>query len=326
MLKSAFCLALLASAPAWAQSEAVPESAPEQVVVTGQRPGPGLWKVSKDGHVMWVFGTYAPLPQKMQWRSQQVEAILAQSQEMLRPPSASADVGFFKGVTLLPHLIGIKKNPDGATLHDMLPADVYSRWLVLKEKYIGQDDGIERERPIFVAQTLFQAGLRHAGLSNGNEVSKAITAIAKKHKVKITNPGIQLEGDPAKMMKEFKKSQLEDAECFAKTLDRLESDIDGMRQRANAWAIGDLEVIQKLNYADREEACNAALINSQFVQQQPGLQSVKERVQLSWLAAAEKSMAANAVTFAMLPIKDLLDPKGYMAALKSQGYTIEKPE
>lgn len=328
MLKPALCFVLIASAlaPVRAQEEAAPEAALEKVVVTGQRPGPGLWKVSKDGHVMWVFGTYAPLPAKMQWRSQQVEAILAQSQEMLSPPHASASVGFFKGVTLLPQLIGIKKNPDGATLQQVLPADVYGRWKVLKQKYIGEDEGIERERPIFVADTLFSAGLRQAGLSNHDEVGKSIVAMAKRSKVKITYPNIELEGDPGKMIKSFKQTALDDAECFAKTLDRLESDIDGMRQRANAWAIGDLSEIQKLNYADREEACNAALSNSRFVQDQPALQSIKERVQLAWLAAAEKSMTTNAVTFAMLPIKDLLDPKGYMASLQSQGYTVEKPE
>jgi hypothetical protein len=37
----------------------------DQVLVTGEQPGPGLWKVSKDDHVLWILGTLAPLPQKM---------------------------------------------------------------------------------------------------------------------------------------------------------------------------------------------------------------------------------------------------------------------
>lgn len=55
-----------AAEAAVAESVAVPEAAPATVVVEGRRPGPGVWKVSKDGHVMWVFGTYSPLPQKME--------------------------------------------------------------------------------------------------------------------------------------------------------------------------------------------------------------------------------------------------------------------
>ena len=35
------------------------------VVVSGEQPGPGLWRVEKDGHVMWVLGTQSPLPEHM---------------------------------------------------------------------------------------------------------------------------------------------------------------------------------------------------------------------------------------------------------------------
>jgi hypothetical protein len=130
--------------------------APQQILVTGMRPGPGLWKVSKGDHVLWVFGNYSPLPKNMEWRSHEVEKILAQSQEYLSPPSAGASVGILKGLTLLPLAIGLKKNPDGAALRDVLPADLYARWLLLKRKYIGDDAGIERERPLFAAATLHQ--------------------------------------------------------------------------------------------------------------------------------------------------------------------------
>ena len=41
----------------------------EEVLVTGQQPGPGLWKVTRpsDGtdHVLWVLGSYGPLPKKL---------------------------------------------------------------------------------------------------------------------------------------------------------------------------------------------------------------------------------------------------------------------
>lgn len=65
--------------------------------------------------------------------------------------------------------------------------------------------------------------------------------------------------DPVKMIKEFKTGSMDDAACFAKTLERLETDIDAMRVRANAWAKGDLEVIRTLGYADRDGACKSAM-------------------------------------------------------------------
>ena len=52
-------------------------------------------------------------------------------------------------------------------------------------------------------------------------------------------------------MRDFKKSSLDDLACFSKTIERLETDIDAMRIRANAWAKGDLDMIRKLVYCRR---------------------------------------------------------------------------
>jgi hypothetical protein len=61
-------------------------------------------------------------------------------------------------------------------------------------------------------------------------------------------------------------------------------------------------------------------------QARPGLQSVPERVRDAWLAAAEKSLATNGSTFATLPLNEILDPQGYVAALEAKGYAVQKPE
>ncbi|MFS2139146.1 TraB/GumN family protein [Duganella sp. Dugasp56] len=324
------------AAPAWSQTaETAPaapvaeaaEAVPEQILVTGQRPGPGLWKISKDDHVLWVFGSYSPLPKNMEWRSRQVESILAGSQEYLKQPMAGAHVGFFRSLTLLPFVVGLKDNPDGAKLKDVLPADVYARWQRLKDKYIGKDNGIESERPIFVADELYSKGLAHAGLSSGGEVYAAIDKIVKKNNIKSTSPGVELEIDsPVKALRDFKKSTMDDVACFSTTLERLETDLDAMRVRANAWAVGDIEAIQKLSYADRESACKAALTNSDFLKSQPGFKDMDARLREVWVTAAEKSLAANASTFAVLRLKDILDPQGYIAALQAKGYKVEAPQ
>ena len=232
---SCILLALSFAAPAWAQIEAAPAVAetPGQVLVVGQRPGPGLWKISKGEHVLWQFASYSPLPEKMQWRSQQVEAIVAQSQQYLAPPSAGTGIGVWGALKLMPHVIGMRKNPNGAMLRDVVAPDVYARWLVLKAKY-GVSDAAESERPIFAAETLYRAGLQHAGLSTRDEVARAIEQLVKKNKTKVMHSHVALElADPTRTLKDFKKGSIDDAACFAKTIERLESDIDAMRVRAN---------------------------------------------------------------------------------------------
>ena len=96
--------AALAEAPA---IEVAPQPI-EEILVTGHQPGPGLCKVTRpadgNGHVLWILGTHGPLPKKMQWRSAELEAALAESQQLIGPVAMRADVGPLGGVTLLPSL------------------------------------------------------------------------------------------------------------------------------------------------------------------------------------------------------------------------------
>jgi hypothetical protein len=329
------------SAPAWAQSEdvAVPaqaavaafetaaESAPEQIHVVAQRPGPGMWKVRKGEHVLWVFGMYGPVPKGMQWRSHEVENVIMNSQEYLSAPSASARPGFFKSITLLPGLIGMRKNPDGATLRDVMRAEDYARWTTLKAKYMPENDDVERERPIFAAEVLSNAARKQAGLVDSYAVRKPLLDLVKKAKLKETSSTYQIPMDNARtVLKNFKKSTLGDAACLARTMATLEQDIEAASQRANAWAKGDMDEMRKLDFASREEACFGALMNSAAFDAEPEFKNMKVRAQAMWVASAEKALAANASTFAVLKIEDIFDPQGVIAALAAKGYAVEQPD
>lgn len=337
-MRKQFAIALLSGVvtlPTLAQTEPPADlqgldAAPTQIIVSGRRPGPGVWKVSKGNHVMWVFGLYAPLPKKMAWDAGRVERLVAQSQVLLLPPSAEAHIGFFKGLSLLPQLprlIGIQNNPDGATLHEVLPADVYARWTVLKAKYIGEDKDLERMRPLFAAQRLERAGRDKSNLTSGTEVRDQIRKIAMQNKLKSVGTGFEMQLDNlGQAITEFKQAQLNDVACFAKTMDSLEQDLGAMQVRADAWAKGDIGEIEKLDFTTRDDACDDAILGSSAMQNNPALRSMRERMRESWLAAAEKSLAENGSTFALLDMKDVFDPKGYLGALRAKGYTVDSPK
>jgi uncharacterized protein YbaP (TraB family) len=291
----------------------------QNILVVGQRPGPALWKISKGDHVMWVFGTYSPLPKQMQWRSQQVENALAQSQELLMPPGSAFSVGWansFNILTAAPFLVGIKKNADGALLQDVVPADVYTRWSVLKTRYFGNDKDIEEERPMFVADSLFSKAIAVNGMDKGYAIQGRIEELAKNWKME----------NPRAAVREFKKAHLEDVECFTKTVDRLESDLDAMKVRANAWSLGNIDAIRKLNFPDQKQSCNAAIMESKWMGGLKGGADLRQRVRTAWLTAAEKSLATNKSTFAMLPMSDLLNPDGLVASLRAKGYQVDEPD
>lgn len=315
------CLSLI-SITTFAQTES--EAPPEQVLVVGQKPGPGMWKVTKGDHVLWVFGSYGPLPKKMEWRSHEVEAVMAQSQELLLEPGAKLGVGWLRGLTLLPFAMGVKDNPNGEQLRDLVPADTYQRWLALKKKYLGDKDGIEGERPVFAAAELYSKAIYDAGLTNGSDVSKRLLELAKTNKLKITPAQVDIAVDsPVKTLRDFKKTAMDDVPCFTQTIERLETDLDAMRVRANAWAKGDIDVIRKLNYQDT--SCHSAWTQNALLKER-GFGDMDNRVREKWIVAVETALIANRSTVAMVPIKEILAPDGYLAALAARGYKVEQPE
>jgi hypothetical protein len=327
-LASSALLALiaLASAVGWADDGPPPV---EEVLVTGQQPGPGLWKVTYPSaghdHVLWILGSYGPLPKKMRWRSTELESVLAQSQELIGPVNMSAKVGPLGGLTLLPSLVGLRKNPNGERLQDVVPPDLYARWLPLKQRYLGRDDDAEAWRPIFAAGALYDKAVKAHGFESFGVVWPTVEKLARKAKVKVIEPEVAVKVDkPRAAIKDFKKTPLDDVDCFAKTITRLESDLELMKVRANAWATGDLVKLRELAPVDNASACIAVVLNAQVMQDRGAADWPARRAE-AWLSAVEQALARNASTVAVLSIDQILKPDGYVAQLRAKGYVVESP-
>ncbi len=338
LLHAIFLSVLCGLAPVAAQSvmsSAVPPQVADlaAVVVTGVQPGPGLWKVSRKdpatgNHVMWVLGTLSPLPRSMQWQSRELEQVIGGSRQVLLPPSVKvkADVGFFGKLFLLPSAYSARKNGDGQTLQQVLPPPVYARWQVLKQKFLGDDRGIERWRPIFAAQELYKKAIKANDLSRSGGVQASVDALASRHGVTEVPTSYQVViAHPRAAIKAFKASAPHDTTCFIRTLDSIEHDMPAMKARANAWATGDLQTLRGLPDSARHEACVSSLTDAGFAHSL-GLDDVPARQAAIWLAAARKALADNPQTFAILPMDELLKPDGYLATLRAEGYEVEAPE
>ncbi|HZH44081.1 MAG TPA: TraB/GumN family protein [Lysobacter sp.] len=316
-----------AQAPAPSPPDEVPLRELDTVVVTGVQPGPGLWKVRKGDHTLWILGTLSPLPRDFEWLSRDVEAVIAQADEVIAPPrgSVDADVGFFRRLTLLPSMLKVRNNPHGATLQDVVPPATYGRWLTLKARYLGRDGGIEKRRPIFAASELYEAAIRRTGLSLEDVVGPVVRRATKQRGLKPTEVRIEVKvEDPRGALRELSGTRLNDLECFEKTLQRIERDLDTMRERANAWAVGDVETLRALPATNQYEACMAAITDSGLAQRL-GFADLRQRLEAAWLAQAQRSLERNAVTFATLPMSYLLRADGALDRLRALGYEIEEP-
>jgi len=299
------------------------------IVVSGEQPGPGLWKVSSGDHVMWILGTLSPLPKNMHWQPKDVEAAIASADAVLDGPrvNVNADIGFFGKLALLPTLVGVRDNPDHKTLQQVVPPELYARWTTLKTKYFGAGRGrnIETWRPIFAAIELWNEAIKKAGLTR-EDVSDVVDRAVKARKLETIKPTYKIDvPDPRALVKEFKQSTMDDLDCFAKTLDRIDGDMDTIAARANAWATGDVAKLRTLPDSDQRQACLDAVTGTKIAQER-GITDLPQRVETVWIDAASATLEKNRITFARLPITELLAKDGYLAKLKAKGFTVEAPD
>jgi uncharacterized protein YbaP (TraB family) len=296
-----------------------------EVLVTGERPGPGMWRVSKDGHDLWILATLQPLPKNMTWRSESVEQRIASSQVVISPPRADADIGFFRGLTLIPSLLRARKSPDGKTLEQLLPHDLYIRWLALRVKYLGSGDD-EHKRPMLAALDLYQRALDQSGLTSNETVWDTVEKTARKDRVPLQPVVLNLKVDDAKgAIRDLNKIP-QDAEiaCFAKTIERLETDLKPMRQRANFWSLGDIDALRSLPYPDEEVACLNAFLAVPELREQ--FERARRQIEDLWLSTADTALDKNASSFAVLPITVFLKEGGLLDRLRARGYAVQDPK
>jgi hypothetical protein len=321
----------------------------ETVLIIGEQPGPGLWKVSKGDHVMWVLATYQSLPKGMTWRSNKVEARIVESREVLYPGDVRIDagIGLLKGITLLPAAIKASKIPDDKTLKDVLDAETYGKWLALRMKYIGKDDDVEELRPSIALGNLRGTAFRKSGLVAA-KIRDVVDKIRKKKKIPlVTTPEIKRTikvEDPRGILKSAQKLELPDVECFRTGIGRLESDIEKSKRLANAWSRGDIETLRNAyrNLPLKEavkEVCGYALMAALHEGSTRDAANAKKMMddllwhaeqalyqsQQDWIAAARKALDKNRSTFAVLNLPEVLSPDGHLAKLKELGYTVEDP-
>jgi uncharacterized protein YbaP (TraB family) len=303
-----------------AESAAPAAPAVVEIEVTGERPGPGMWKVSKDNHVLWLMGTLEPLPKRMTWRSKAVEGVLAQSQEVL--PSRPA-FGFswnpLAALRLYWQWRGIQKNPDHATLQATLPPALYARFAALRNRYAPRDSQMEELRPMVAALRLFEKGIDASGLSFHHEVQNAVLRLAERRRVRLHKMTLPID-DPRGLLKEIGAIPVQaQIDCLETTVARLESDLIAMKARATAWAVGDVEALRKLPLPDQQAVCLAALSNS------ARFKELNEKTARAWMQGAQEALAANTSTLALKPIYDLIGPGGILERFRAQGYVVEGP-
>ena len=314
-------LLLFASAPLGATAaQAATVAAPLQVVVSGRYRGPKLWRVSKDGHALWVLGTVAPLPKRMVWQTEDIEGLLRQTQEVI-PAWPSVGIGFHPFTAL--HLYALwrkaQTNPDHLPLKAVLPPDLYARFSALKLRFAPSDRRIEQLRPILAAKRLYDEALAASDLTPRNDIQRTVLDLAKQENVVVHQDKLLVK-DPVDVMRDLTEiPRGAEIACLQSVVTRLQTDLGPMQARARAWALGDVALLRRLPHTDNRSTCLEAVSGSARVR------ALVAQAQQDWMTAAVQALDQNRTTLALQSMDLLLGPDGTLATLRRMGYQVEGP-
>jgi len=308
---------MLLVAALWSHSSRADEPPPslDEIIVTGERAGPGLWHVQRGAAQLWIFGTLSPLPKDMTWRSQQLEGVLDHTDQLL--VAKPLEVGVARAVWLMLTQRELFMLGHGRKLKDALPADLYARFAAQRAKFAKDPDKWEKYRPIIAAAFLEEDALHEVGLSTRLDLAEEVRKLARKHRVRIEEFKVAGLHDVLDALKTLPPAT--ENKCVAASLATIESGLPRLIDRARAWTTGDIERIQGQPEAQEVAACREA------VTVDPGAGDLLALLRKTWLDNMERHLQNGGVTLAVVNTDMLIETGGFLDDLRARGYTVEAP-
>jgi uncharacterized protein YbaP (TraB family) len=307
------CLLVGCFAAATCRAQAQPVL--DEIVVTAERAGPGMWHVHRGAANVWILGSISPLPRDITWRSRQVELVLESTSQVLVQKPLEISVP-----RILWMLIADRKYlmvGGGKKLKDVLPPDLHARFAAQRSKVTDDADKWERYRPIIAAAFLQQAAFHQVNLSMRLDLGAALRALAKKHGVRIEEIKVAGASDMLEALKTMPAAT--ERTCVEASLMTIESGLPRLVERAQAWAGGNVDRIENLPELKEVDACRTALDAGK------GALDVIGRIRQTWLQNIEKYLRSAGTTIAVMNLDMLLERGGLLDELRAKGYEIEAP-
>jgi uncharacterized protein YbaP (TraB family) len=307
--------------PADARAESPAPSTIDELVVTGERTGPGLWHVhapagsATERGEAWILGTVSPLPKSITWRSREVEALLGRTNVVL--VNKPFEIGIVRGLWLYLTQRSVFVIPDGRRLVDVMPADLYRRFELLRLRYTRDADKWSRYRPIIATAFLEQAALHQVGLSARLDIGAEVRTLARRRDVPIEELKVAGVRDFIDALKTMPKAT--EMSCVAGALATIESGLPRLIARAEAWATGNIERIQSLPEPREVDACFAALAAD------AGAADLLTQFRRTWVDNLDAHLRAGDRSLAVVNMDLLLERGGLIDALRARGYAVDPP-
>jgi uncharacterized protein YbaP (TraB family) len=297
------------------RADPVPAPLMDELVVNGERTGPGMWHVHRGSAQLWLLGSISPLPKGITWRSKQVEQVLESTNQVLVPKPL--EIGIVRILWLLITERDLLMVRGGKRLRDVLPANLHDRFAAQRAKYTDDSNKWERYRPIVATAFLQQAAFHRVGLSARLDLGAAVRTLAKNHHVPVEEVKIAGVGDVLEALKSMQPAT--ENKCVEASLVTVETGLPRLIERAQAWATGNVERIENLPEPAEVDACLQALDSG------AASGDLIARVRRTWLDTMERYLRGGGVTLAVINMDLLLGHGGLLDELRAKGYEVDAP-
>ena len=287
----------------------------QEVLVTGEHPGPALWKVTSGQHLLWILAEPpTPLPMAFVWRSKQVEAAIATAQELILDGGITFDSSRLDRPLTIFVYHDMRTLPAGQSLADVVPEDLYRRFRTLKNAFAANDEQIERLRPWAAGIELRKHVMKSLSLTN---TSVADTVRAHAWRARVIS--LFIDANYAEFERNSKSNRT--ISCLEDIVSELETDRNDLQRLANAWSVGDIEALRELVLRQKPDQCQPDMFDNDQRAQEAAARHAKQ-----WLAAVDLALKTYATAFAVVPTDRIFAPDGWLAALRARGYDVQEPE
>jgi len=133
------------------------------VHVIGTTQGPVILEFVRDDITISVLGEIRPTQKNLDIYATDIEQKIASSHVILsaRGVVVGEGIGVLRGLTLWSSIRKVRFINDGRMLSDMVSSNDYALWRELKEKYLPNDNNVEKLKPMYAAWKLYEAAVKH---------------------------------------------------------------------------------------------------------------------------------------------------------------------
>ena len=265
---------------------------------------PALWTVEKDGKTLYLFGSIHLLPPSIKWRRPEIDAAIAASKVFVF--EAPVDGGAAGAMSAFIETGG--KLPDGTTLQDVLPPDLYAQVEDAAWKVNYPPMALKQFRPWLVAVSLELFSYIKAGFSTWYGVDRLIESDAKLsgHTVDYLET---VEGQLSFFSRLDRKTEIA---YLRETVRSLTEEPNSPNDLVAAWASGKPE--KMIGLLDEAFAKVPALRAQLLVARNK-----------NWLPKLEAMLASPETHFVTVGVGHLVGPDSVVAMLKGKGYKVLGP-